>query len=64
MGRTHVAAGRERFDGAGGKLATKTRLAQGYVGTYAEKNSDQPSQTQFTPDPVTDSDSASPGLPV
>lgn len=59
MGRTHVTAGRERFYGSAGKLAMETLPAQGYVSTYAvEKNSGQPGQTDFRPNPVTDSASA------
>lgn len=59
MGRTHVTAARERFYGAEGKLVMETLPAQGYVSTYAvEKNSGQPGQTDFHPNPVTDSASA------
>ena len=59
MGRTHVTAARERFYGADGKLTMETLPAQGYVSTYAvEKNSGQPGQADFKPNPVTDSASA------
>ncbi|MFF5563647.1 alkaline phosphatase [Streptomyces sp. NPDC012623] len=43
MGRTHVTAGRDRFYGAGGKLAMERLPYTGAVATYAvEKDSDKP----------------------
>ncbi|MHA7209418.1 alkaline phosphatase [Arthrobacter sp. MDT1-65] len=59
MGRTHVTAGRERFEGADGRLAMETMPSQGYVSTYAvEENSGQPGEADFVPNLVTDSASS------
>ncbi|MCQ6273306.1 alkaline phosphatase, partial [Pseudarthrobacter sp. R1] len=59
MGPTQVAAGRERFYGAGGKLVMETLPAHGTVSTYAvQKNSGQPGQADFKQRPVTDSAAA------
>ncbi|MUK02197.1 alkaline phosphatase [Vibrio cholerae] len=59
MGRTHVTAGRERFEGAAGLLRMETLPSQGYVKTYAvEENSGQPGEPDFVPNLVTDSASS------
>lgn len=59
MGRTHVTAARERFYGADGKLVMETLPSHGSVSTYAvEKNSGQPGEDNFMPEPVTDSSAA------
>ncbi|KNC18424.1 alkaline phosphatase [Arthrobacter sp. RIT-PI-e] len=59
MGRTHVTAGRERFEGAAGLLTMETLPSQGYVKTYAvEENSGQPGEADFVPNLVTDSASS------
>lgn len=59
MGRTHVTAARQRFEGTAGKLVMETLPSQGYVSTYAvQRNSGQPGSADFVPELVTDSASA------
>jgi alkaline phosphatase len=59
MGRTHVTAAGERYEGAAGSLVMETLPALGQVSTYAvERGSAQPGKAGFVPNYVTDSASS------
>ncbi|HYN30878.1 MAG TPA: alkaline phosphatase [Dermatophilaceae bacterium] len=59
MGRTHVTAARERYEGADGQLAMERLPVVGQVSTYSvERMSGQPGSADFAPNYVTDSASA------